>query len=232
MPTCSWLPCSKPRLMTSLDRSSRPCTAHKQTQIFVVITVVCPKPSPYRQRVIAARDPRDLTPTAQPIQAAGLWLVKRQAAPDQQLNVGLARHTQTQLTCCWIASKPNGRRLLQGACEPSCSMLTLRARATRVRRVPRPFRAGKCSVLAAGPGAGGTETPKGPACSLVGQLSARRAATQDATRRRHRARRNGCGIQSIGTLQAPVLPPVYCSLLIACPILFEVRFRPNGLRRH
>ena len=41
MPTCSWLPCSKPRLMTSLDRSSRPCTAHKPMQILVIITVVC-----------------------------------------------------------------------------------------------------------------------------------------------------------------------------------------------
>jgi hypothetical protein len=72
---------------------------------------------------------------------SGLWLVKRQAAPDQQLCVGLARHTRTQLTRCRVASKPNGLRLLQGACKPSCRMFPLRARATRVRGEPRPFRA-------------------------------------------------------------------------------------------
>jgi hypothetical protein len=67
----------------------------------------------------------------------------------EQLNVGLARHTHTQLTCR-IASKSNGLRLLQGACETSRSMLPRRARATRVRRVPQSARASKGSALEAG----------------------------------------------------------------------------------
>jgi hypothetical protein len=116
----------------------------------------------------------------------GLWLVKRQAAPDQQLNVGLARHTQMQATCRWIASKPNGLRLLQGACEPSRSMLPLRARATRVRRVPQPFRASKGSPLAAAPGAGGCEAPNGPAvlaCRVRREEPRRKMQLADGTER-------------------------------------------------
>ena len=122
----------------------------------------------------------------------GLWLVKRQAAPDQQLNVGLARHTQMQATCRWIASKPNGLRLLQGACEPSRSIFPPRARATRVRGVRQRIRAHTGSSLAAGTREGDDETPKGPSV-LGGRAScrvhaARRAATSDAARRRQRAR--------------------------------------------
>ena len=92
----------------------------------------------------------------------GLWLVKRQAAPDQQLRVGRPRHTRTQLTRCRVASEPNGLRLLQGPCEPSRSMLPLRVRATRVRGVPLPFRTSKGNPLAAGAGEGDDDTPKGP----------------------------------------------------------------------
>ena len=120
-------------------------------------------------------------------------LVKRQAAPYLQLRVGRPRHTRTQLTRCRAASMPNGLRLLQGACEPSRSMFPLRARATRVRGVPRPCRASKCSPLpaGAGAGAGGDEPSKGP--SVLGRRAscrvhaARRALTKDTTRRRQRA---------------------------------------------
>jgi hypothetical protein len=101
----------------------------------------------------------------------GLWFVKRQGAPDQQRRVGRPQHARTQLTRCRVASKPNGLRLLQGACEPSRSMFPLRARATRVRGVPQPFRASKGSALAAGAGEGDDETPKGPSvlgCRIEG----------------------------------------------------------------
>ena len=90
-----------------------------------------------------------------------LWLVKRQAAPDQQLRVGQPRHRRTQPTRCRVASKPNGLRLLQGACESSRSMFPLRARATRVRGVHQRFCAPKVSALAAGAAEGDDETPKG-----------------------------------------------------------------------
>ena len=63
---------------------------------------------------------------------------KQQAAPNssskQQQGAG-----SKQLPYCRVASKPNGLRLLPGACEPSCSMFPLRARTTRVRGVPQPF---------------------------------------------------------------------------------------------
>ena len=118
--------------------------------------------------------------------------MKRQAAPDQQLNVGRPRHTRTQPTRpgCPVASRPNGRRLLRGACEPSRSMFPLRARATRARGVPPPFRASKGSALARSRSRS-RRNSKGPKRDrLSGELSsvARRAAAKDATPRQHRAR--------------------------------------------
>ncbi len=113
----------------------------------------------------------DINSAAHPC-CRGLWLVKRQAAPDQQLRVGRSRHTRTQPTHCQVASKPNRLRLLQGACEPSRSIFPLRARATRVRGVPQPFRAPKGSALAAGAGEGDDDTPKGPSV-LGGRASCR-----------------------------------------------------------
>jgi hypothetical protein len=71
---------------------------------------------------------------------------------------------------------------LHGACEPSRSMIPLRARATRVWGVPQPCRTSKCSPLAAAPpGEDDNEASKGPSV-LGGRPScrvhaARRAAT-------------------------------------------------------
>ncbi len=184
---------------------------------------------------------------SQPVQShpscRGLWLVKRQAAPDQQLRVGRPRHTRTQPTHCKVVSKPNRLRFLQGACEPSRSMLPLRARATRVRGVPQPFRAPKGSALAAGAGAGegDDETPKGPSV-LGGRESCRvhvrreEPRGKDATRRRQRGRAGRLRRTNYGghsrrpsTARLP--------LLIACPTHWVLRvpgsppfFSPRGFR--
>ena len=56
-----------------------------------------------------------------------------------QLELGFLRGFSFVIRCR-VASMPNGRRLLQGACEPSHSMFPRRARATRVRGVPQPIR--------------------------------------------------------------------------------------------
>jgi hypothetical protein len=108
-----------------------------------------PPPSRPRARDRSQGHTRPDTNSAAHPGCRGLWLVKRQAAPEQ-LCVGRSRHTRTpQLTRCRVASKPDGSRLLQGACEPARSMFPLRARATRVRGMPRPFRACKGTPIAA-----------------------------------------------------------------------------------
>ena len=71
--------------------------------------------------------------------------------------------------------------LLQGACDPSRSMFPLRARATRARGVPQPFRASEGSPLAAGAGERNHETPKGPSV-LGGRESCRVHAARRAAR--------------------------------------------------
>ncbi len=96
----------------------------------------------------------------------GLWFVKRQAVPDQQLNDRRPGYTRTQPPRCPVTSKPNGLRLLQGACEPSRSMFPRRARATRARGVPPPFRASKGSALAR---SRSRSRGRAQACSVVGR---------------------------------------------------------------
>ncbi len=146
-----------------------------------------------------------------------LWLVKRQAAPDQQLRVGRPR--------CRVASMPNGLRLVQGSCEPSRSMFPLGARATRLRGVPRPFRASKGIPLAAGAGEGDDETPKAQAYSFVGRAvecmqreePRRKMPLADGTE----DGRAGCGEQITAGTPGARLPPVYrFSSPAACLILF------------
>jgi hypothetical protein len=161
----------------------------------------------------------------------GLWLVKRKQRltmftavgvretrlcdsigrqHDQQLRVGRPRHACTQLTRCRVASNPNGLRLLQGTCEPSRSMLSLRARATRVRGVPQPFRASKGSAIEAGAGEGEVTTilRRAQAYSVVGRAvecmrrEEPRGKMPLAGRREHG--RGGCGGQT--TADTPGAP--------------------------
>ena len=137
----------------------------------------------------------------------GLWLVKRQAASDQQLNVGRPQHTRMQLTCCPVASKPSGL-LSCRVCEPSRRMFPLRARATRVRGEHQLFRASKDSPLAAGDGTMKLLRPQ--ACSVFGRAVER--MRREEPRRRilladgREDGRGGCGGQIASIARPPRSP--------------------------